>query len=337
MLGKPLSAKQSAALIRSIQRRVPFQSKFSWTGEIVLTRKQVRYANAETIARIRQAFTTEPKGFAVVDTGPDLSSNSQPFVIEMSANSPVFVADSPSLSPDFLPEPLNTKGFDAATQRNPLFAPLSSDTTLNETRRNSEAREITPTGHDVPSSHHDTGTSTLPRVVHSTASPTEFGGKGVTKTKHRLGEVALWLNDGLTGTILIDGIKRQLIFSSYHTFEHRFYTAHSQAGHRDWWQRFYQTEVIGDLVSRWNPGNPVKSMDFTHAVSGIYDDRAGREPVDMCLVARLFYDDKCEPVSICLISGTEIQYATVSVGKGQNANSPHWKAIDWKTIDQETP
>ncbi len=330
MLGKPLSAKQSAALIRSIQRRVPFQSKFSWTGEIVLTRKQVRYANAATITRIRQAFTTEPKGYLADTIAQDLSPKSQPNGSNLSPTNPTFIPDSPSISPDFPLNVLNSREFQASTQRNPLIASLSSDTTRDETRRNSERAEISPTGNDAPSSHHDTGTATLARVVHSAASPMGFGEEEIVKRATKLGEVALWLNDGLTGTILVEGIKRQLVFGPYSEFEHKFYNAHKNAGHTDWWQQ-YQAGLIVDLVEQWRNGKADKSRDYQFAVSGIYDDRGGKQLADMCVVARLHFATNGSPKTLLLLNGMELQATDFQENKSGQANAPEWKSTTWRT------
>ncbi len=212
LMGKPLSAKQSAALIRSIQRRVPFQSQFTYAGQIVLTRKQVRYANATTIKKIRAAFATVPKGFAA----DNLSGISPQFVTPMSAQSPAFVANSPSISPDLSHNPLNQNGISRPTKRNPHFASLNSDTPRNETKQE-EASDKSPRGTDVATQHQSTGAITLERSAHSTASPSVFGEIDVVG-EIKLGEVSLWLNQGMTGTIYVDGIKRQLDFRDHHFF-----------------------------------------------------------------------------------------------------------------------
>lgn len=334
VLGKPLSPKQSAALIRSIQRRVPFQSKFAWAGEIVLTRKQVRYANQETLARIRTAFSVEPKGFASDSKSADLSPNSQSFVTQMSAIPPVFVVDSPSISPEIPLEDLKLGHSGDATIRYPHSAALHSDTERDETRPRDNPRSDITTGHDAPSSHHDAGTSTLTRVVHEAASPIEIGGStnGVEKkARHKIGEVALWLDQGLTGTINVNGIKAQLVFGNYHAFEHRFYQLHSNAGHREWWTHY--SELIADLVAIFNSGKRDTSMGYKFAVSAIYKDRAGTELLDMCLAARLVYGENGEPEKMLLIHGNELHKVSISENKGTGTNAPHWRGGKWELVE----
>ncbi|KWV43844.1 hypothetical protein AS026_19430 [Rhizobium altiplani] len=333
VLGKPLSPKQSAALIRSIQRRVPFQSKFTWTGEIVLTRKQVRYADKNTLARIRQAFSVEPQGFSSTGNGPDLSPNSQPFVTQMSANSQPFVADSPSISPDFPLNELSHKDSGDPTQRYPHFAALYSDTKRHETRPSEYQQSDVPTGHDAPLSHHDTGTSTLTRVVHEAASPKGIGDSsgGIEKARHKIGEVALWLDQGLTGTINVNGIKAQLVFGTYYAFEHRFYQRHSNEGYRDWWHLY--SELIADLVAIFESGKRDDSMGYQFAVSAIFKDRAGSELLDMRLAARLLYGANGEPDRMLLIYGREVYKVSISENKGTGTNAPLWRGGKWELLE----
>lgn len=325
LMGKPLSAKQSAALIRSIQRRVPFQSQFTYAGQIVLTRKQVRYANATTIKKIRAAFATVPKGFAA----DNLSGISPQFVTPMSAQSPAFVANSPSISPDLSHNPLNQNGISRPTKRNPHFASLNSDTPRNETKQE-EASDKSPRGTDVATQHQSTGAITLERSAHSTASPSVFGEIDVVG-EIKLGEVSLWLNQGMTGTIYVDGIKRQLDFRDHHFFENKFFNSHKNDGFSSWWSSYMNAFVADlDTVFQSDDWRAKEARSYKMAVSGIYASRGSFKPIASRLVARLLYEDET-PTHISVLAGQTLHVAGVTENQGKNADSPHWRASRWKS------
>ncbi len=331
LMGKPLSAKQSAALIRSIQRRVPFQSQFTYAGEIVLTRKQVRYANATTIKKIRAAFSTVPKGFAPVDLTPI----SPQFVTPMSAQSLAFVLNSPPISPDLSQNPLNINGNLRPTERNPHFAPLNSDTPRNETKLE-QPSDISPRGTDAAALHQSTGAITLTRSAHSAASPSVIGEIDVLG-EIKLGEVSLWLNQGMTGTIYVEGIKRQLDFRTYLDFEDRFFNSHKNEGHLNWWTQ-QLNPLVADLdgIFRGHDWRAKEARSYKMAVSGIYPSRGSFKPIASRLVARLYYEDE-SPQLIALLAGETFHVAEIKENKGKNVDSPHWRASRWNSEPLKQP
>ncbi|MFV0799664.1 hypothetical protein [Brucella anthropi] len=364
--GKPLSDKQAAAFVSSIRKRVPFMHGFSWTGQIFLTRRQVRYMRASGLYdRLSDKFSKEVQGLKEFDP--------KSFVTNLSPVSSPIAPDLPSVCPDDGAQSLENKGFPALTL-------------LNETKQNSAGGLATSQDEDsFPSTdvggkpQHLTSASMHSHVAHVSATPSGIGEEpnidsslkeistientsapvvnpaspqmpaaGPASNAAQFADnnihaaihhgfastdikIALWRTPGaLTGTITIDSEVMQVDFRTFRHHEAAFFSAHCDPVDKDWYYRDYEPLLANDLRDYDRDRQLHDRPDwFQFALSPLYKERNSKVLAYRRFIVRCVWGDDlngADPTGCILL--WEKEELLIPIKPNNKSKNP--KAPDYK-------